>query len=42
MNNYYLGYFEWDPELEAYVLIDKIPVDISDEEFDSLPDLPDV
>lgn len=38
-NNYRLGIFVWDPEIGSYIIQDSFPVDISDEEFDSLPDL---
>lgn len=38
-NNYRLGFFVWDPEIGSYIIQDSLPVDISDEEFDSLPDL---
>lgn len=37
-NNYRLGFFVWDPEIGSYILQDSIPVEISDDDFDDLPE----
>lgn len=37
-NKYFLGEFVWDPDIGSYILLDSIPVEISDDLFDDLPE----
>lgn len=37
-DKYFLGEFVWDPDIGSYILVDSVPVDISDVDFDALPE----